>query len=306
MGHGKNSSILTDTDDLLHQSNKDLKWRESYYFNWVDLENKISGFSTIGILPNEKKRELVFLLFLDNKMEIYYKEPPIVKYENNISIMLQDNRLSYKMIKPLQIWEISYNSRKLKLDLSFETRFFPYDFGKESSGSWQRHFEASGVVSGEIRLKDNNVLKINGFGQRNKSWGYRNWHQFDQWFAGHFQFKNWSCGFRKDYIDNRVDLSGFITDESGNASLDQLDIETINDKDQFHSPLISNYVIIDAKGRKLIIKSKRIENNSYIRFVRDFPGGFTELFEQMVIMKNIDTGEIGTGMSEQLRTVRLD
>ena len=41
---------------------------------------------------------------------------------------------------------------------------------------------------------------------------------------------------------------------------------------------------------------------SYIRFVRDFPGGSTDLFEQMVTIENLRTGEIGTGMMEHLRT----
>jgi len=114
-----NNRILSEDFELLHKPNNDLKWRESYYFNWADLKNKISGFSTIGILPNEKKRELVFVLFLDNKMEVYYKEPSLENYVNDITIMLRDNKLTYKMIKPLQIWEIDYKCRKFEFNLTF-------------------------------------------------------------------------------------------------------------------------------------------------------------------------------------------
>jgi hypothetical protein len=238
-------------------------------------------------------------------MEVYYKEPPLIDYVNDITSMLQDDRLAYKMIKPLQTWQISYDSDKLEFDLTFETRFPPYDFGKDSSGSWHRHFEASGIVTGVIRFKDNTMREIRGFGQRDKSWGYRDWHQFDQWFAGHFQFKNWSCAFRKDYVKGRIDLSGYVASEAGNIPLAQLEIETVNDTDQFQTPLTSTYVVTDAEGNSFTIKSRRIEENSYLRFARDFPGGYTELFEQMVIIESKETGEIGMGMAEYLRTFNL-
>ncbi|MHA2182725.1 MAG: hypothetical protein ACXAAH_14995, partial [Promethearchaeota archaeon] len=61
---------LKKEDEYLHTPTKELKWRESYYFNWVDLDSEISGFSTIGIVPNENKREFVFLLFLKDRNEI--------------------------------------------------------------------------------------------------------------------------------------------------------------------------------------------------------------------------------------------
>lgn len=301
----REQSILKDEDDLLHQPDKTLKWRESYYFNWVDLENKISGFSTIGIVPNEKRREFVFILFIDNKREFYYQEPVLEKYVNDVDSMLQYKKLAYKIIEPLQTWQIIYKSRKFKMNLTFETRFPNHSFGTDSSGSWYEHFEASGIISGEILFKDGEEREINGYGQRDKSWGFRDWHQFDKWFAGHFQYKNWSAGFRKDYIGDRIDLSGYVTKKSESIPLTQMEIETINDNDKFKSPLKSIYSFTDAEGNSYRIEATRIEENSYVRFARDFLEGYTELFEQMVIMKDLETTEIGTGMSEQLRTVRF-
>jgi len=297
-------SSLIERDELLHNPTEELKWRESYYFNWVDLDNKISGFSTIGIVPNEKKREFVFLLFLKDRNEIYYKEPVLLNYEENLDVMLKDKRLSYKLIKPFKKWEIEYNSRKLSLKVIFKTRFPTYNFGVNSSASWHQHFEASGIVKGYLTLKDGLVIEFNGFGQRDKSWGYRDWHQFDKWYAGHFQFKNWSCTFRKDQIGKHVDLSGHISNKETNLPLSSLEIETINDNDQFQSPKSAVYIIKDIKDNLFRVKSERIKQDSYIRFVRNFQGGYTELFEQMVTMTNLDTGEVGSGMMEHLRTFR--
>ena len=241
---------------------------------------------------------------MDNKREFYYQEPFLEKYVNNFDSMLQYKKLAYKMIKPLQTWQIIYKSRKFNVNLTFETRFPNHSFGTNSSGSWYEHFEASGIITGEILFKDKTKIEINGYGQRDKSWGFRDWHQFDKWFAGYFQYKDWSVGFRKDYIGNRIDLSGYVAKKSGNIPLSQMEIEIINDNDKLKSPLKSIYSFNDVEGNAYRIEANRIEKNSYVRFARDFPGGYTELFEQMVIMKNIETGEIGTGMSEQLRTVR--
>ena len=298
------NSTLSEKDELLHQPSSESKWRESYYFNWVDLQNEISGFSTIGILPNENRREFVFLLFLKERNEIYYKEPVLVQYEDDIDSMLAEKKLSYKLIEPFKKWQIKYDSRRLKFEIIFDTRFPTYTFGVNSSASWHQHYEASGVISGKLILRDNTVIEIKGYGQRDKSWGYRDWHQFDKWYASHFQFKDWSCTFRKDYEGEKIDLSGHISNKEGNTSISELEIETINDKDKYQSPLSATYKITDIKGRSYTIKSKRIKENSFIRFVRNFQDGYTELFEQIVIMKNIDTGEIGTGMMEHLRTVK--
>jgi hypothetical protein len=298
-------SGLNEKDELLHQPTNQIKWRESYYFNWSELDNKISGFSTIGILPNEKRREFVFLLFLKDRNEIYYKEPPLREYNQDINIMLQDKRLSYHLIKPFKKWSISYQSRKMQLELAFETRFPTHNFGLNSSKSWHQHFESSGIITGKLANSDGEIIQVSGYGQRDKSWGFRDWHEFDKWYAGHFQFKDWSCAFRKDYSKENIDLSGHIARERGNTLLSSLEIETLNDRDQFKSPISATYEFEDNKGHSYKIKSSRMFKTSYIRFVRDFPGGFTELFEQMVIMEDLKTGEIGTGMMEHLRTIKI-
>jgi hypothetical protein len=297
--------MLSEQDEYLHQPSKEHKWRESYYFNWADLDNNISGFSTIGILPNEKKREFVFLLFTKVKNEVYYKEPQFDKYSGEINEMLKDKRLTYSMILPFKKWEIKYNSRKIKFQILFETRFPTYNFGKDSSASWHQHFEASGNVQGSIEFNDGNLINLKGYGQRDKSWGYRDWYQFEKWHAAHFQFKAWSATFRKDYHKGKMDLSGHVSSKKQSFPIDKIDINTVTDTDQFKSPISAIYEFKDTSGKDYRIKSTRMFNTSFIRFVRNFPDGYTELFEQMVIIENLDTGEKGSGMMEHLRTIKI-
>jgi len=299
------SMRLDKSDEYLHKPTEELNWRESYYFNWVDLDNKISGFSTIGIVPNQKRREFVFLLFLPDNNEIYYKEPSLENYNDDINTMLREKRLEYQLIKPFKKWQINYTSRKISFKITFDTRFPTYNFGVDSSASWHQHFEASGRIDGTIIFKSGEKVQIKGYGQRDKSWGYRDWHQFDRWYAGHFQFKEWSCAFRKDQIKQKIDLSGHISNNLDNIPLKAVSINTLLDKDQFKSPLSSVYILTDINDTQHKIKARRVKKDSFIRFVREFEGGLTELFEQMVIMEDLDTGEIGSGMMEHLRTITI-
>ena len=302
----KDNIAKNEEDDLLHVPDNTLKWRESYYFNWIDLENHISGFSTIGLVPNEKKREFVFFLFTDDKRESYYREPPLKEYNNKVDLMLRDKKLSYNLVTPLKTWDIIFKSHKFEFNIRFEARFPIHNFGVGSSSSWHQHFEASGTVKGQIKYKDGKIIEIDGYGQRDKSWGYRDWHEFEKWYAGHFQFKEWTCGFRKDYIKDVVDLSGYIADSKGNYQLSQLDIDTVYDKDNYCSPLTTIYKIVDERGKEYNIQANLLQKHSYIRFTRDFPGGYTELFEQMVSMRDLKSDELGSGMAEQLRTVNTN
>jgi hypothetical protein len=296
------NSLVKEEDEYLHKPGKSNNWRESYYFNWVDLKNEVSGFTTLGILPNKGKRELVFILFYDNKMEVYYREPDTVVADKDFSSLIKDNKLQYKLIDPLDKWMIHYNSRKIEVNIKFNTRFPIHHFGEDSSASWHQHFEASGKIQGSIKLRDGSVIQLNGYGQRDKSWGFRDWHQFDQWFAGHFQFENWSAGFRKDFYSNTYQLSGYISTKKKTIPIEKMQIEVLYDNDKYESPLETIYSFTDKEGNSYKIKATRITPNSYMRFMREFDEGITELFEQMAIMEELSSGEIGSGMFEQLRT----
>ncbi len=303
MNSERTDKLASESDDYLHEPDQRLKWRESYYFNWVDYNNLISGFSTLGILPNEKKREFVFILFIDNKREVYYREPDLSHYDkNDINSMLKDKKLTYTMIEPLKEWKIEYNSRTYKFNLTFKNRHQPYYFGKDSSASWHQHFESTGRINGSLILRKGKEIQLSGFGQRDKSWGYRDWHEFEKWYAGHFHFEDWSCGFRKDYIKGKAEVSGYLWNGEKNVSLKNVEVDVEYDNDAFNSPLITDYTLIATDGITYNVRAKRLTNTSFMRFARDFEDGYTELFEQMATMRDLDNNEVGAGMFEELRT----
>ena len=196
---------LNDADDYLHKPTADRDWRESFYFNWVDTKSHVSGFSTLGVLPNAPKREFVLALFVDDTPEFYFAEPkdPVPQ---RFADALTDGTLSYELVKPFTEWRIHFKSLRVAADIQWRQRFAAYDFGRGSGTSWARHLEQSGQVTGRITFPDGRVRAFNGLGQRDKSWGTRYWH-IESWYALHAQFNFFSIGLRRDMVNGIAHLA---------------------------------------------------------------------------------------------------
>jgi hypothetical protein len=279
---------------------KDPTWRESYYFNFVDLENGLSGFSTIGLLPSQGKREMVFVLFFDNKRHVYFAEP-----ESNLDgpavEMLSDEHLSFELVKPFDEWGIKFKGDGFAVDLRWMKRFQAYYFGSGSSTSWSGHFEQSGEVSGSVVLPDGRALKLRGFGQRDKSWGPRDWH-IEGWFALHAQFDSFSIGLRRDTVSGIEHLSGGISSEVGHVALSKLELTTEYAEGATRIPIRASSRIYGSDGSRYTLRSTLVSPSSFTRFQRPFPGGSTELFEEMAVHQCEELGVRGTGLIEWLFT----
>jgi len=295
----KGSPQLTETDEYAHTADEEPDWRESYYFNWVDLETGISGFSTIGLLPNTKKREFVFALFHGYEREVYFQEP-IGSFSDDFSESLTDGTLTYKLIEPLKEWQIIYNGDKLKADIHWLARFPAYDFGSGSGTSWAGHFEQSGAPYGTVEFPDGTTVNIKGYGERDKSWGSRNWY-IESWFALHAQFDDVSIGLRRDEVKGVAHSSGGISKIDGHEPIDVVHVAT-ETHPEFGVPVGSKTRIIGTDGSEYNIRSKLITPKSFVRFEREFPGGRTELYEGMAVHTCKELEITGTGLIEWLFT----
>jgi hypothetical protein len=295
----KEQHSLSESDEYAHTADEQADWRESYYFNWVDLDTGISGFSTIGLLPNVKKREFVFALFYDEGREVYFNEPSS-PFSDDISESLSDGVLSYELTRSLQKWRIIYRGRNIKADIIWPARFPAYDFGKGSGTSWNGHYEQSGAPHGTVTFSDGRAIRISGLGERDKSWGSRDWH-IDSWFALHAQFDDLSIGLRRDVVRGEVHSSGGISFRDGHIPVKEVDLTTETEKES-GAPVGSNVRIIGLNGEVYSFKSRLITPTSFARFAREFPGGSTELYEGMAIHECKELESIGTGLVEWLYT----
>jgi hypothetical protein len=291
-------SCPTQNDERNHKPSDRKDWRESYYFNFVDTERGVYGFTTIGLLPQAAKREFVFALFHRDKRHFYYQEPA-APYSFDSFESLNDGHLRFELIEAMKQWRITISSGELKADLNWVGRFPPFNFGECSGTSWDGHFEQSGVVTGTLQMGDM-TLSINGFGQRDKSWGSRNWH-IDQWYALHAQFREFSIGLRNDIVGENSIVSGGVSSISGCVPITRVDVETEYGTDP-NQPIGATTKIGCKDGREYVLNSKLISPLSFVKFTRRFPGGTTELLEAMALHRWEETEEIGTGLLEWLFT----
>ncbi len=261
------------------------------------MDNDVSGFTTIGILPSLKKGEFVIALFHQGKLNIYYKEQPLQTAPN--SNLISDGTLTYKLVEPMRQWNITVDSEKLKARFLWTARFEPFDFGVGSGTSWVGHFEQSGIVDGEAALAEGERVRIHGFGQRDKSWGARDWY-IENWYALHAQFKSHVVGLRKDTVNGVSYVSGGLAAVSRQVAVSAVEVEAEFDKNR--TPVGALTVIHYENGEIDELVSKLISPTSFLKFSRSFSKGTTELFEGMALHKSTKTGEMGTGLIELLFT----
>jgi hypothetical protein len=291
---------LNDDDDYLHKPDERPNFRESYYFNWVDEPSGVSGFSTIGLLPNAKKREFVFALFYEDKREAYWKEPDGV-VPVDIDEALSNGMLSFELVNPMNDWKIVYHGEELSAEILWSGRFPYYDFGGGSGTSWVGHFEQSGIVKGTVTLQDGRKLSFHGLGQRDKSWGSRDWH-IEAWYAFHAQFKDISIGLRRDQVKGKFIPSGGISTADGFVPITKVNVETKYIEEPIKMPFAAKTTVHGEDGSVYTCHSKTLTPTSFVRFEREFKGGRTELFENMAVHVCEELNERGSGLLEWLFT----
>lgn len=292
---------IDEKDDYSHAAGKEAEWRESYYFNFVSSDKKSSGFTTIGILPNQLKKEFIFAFFYDNKQIVHFREEKISTYDQ-ARIALSDNTLTLKLIEPMKKWNIHFKRQDLDLQIEWNARFAPFNFGEGSGTSWSGHFEQSGSINGEANLLGNRIIPISGYSQRDKSWGPRNWH-IEKWFALHAQFETEVIGLRKDVVNGISHTSGGLTSEKEQIAISE--VEVTYELDQANNPLNVLTNIKCANGKTISLRSKLISPKSFVKFSRNFEAGSTELFEGLANHQCITTGEEATGLIEFLFTHKI-
>ena len=293
-------NAIKPADEYTHAWGKEKDWRESYYFNFVNHDKKASGFTTIGILPNQQKAEFVLALFHEDKQTLYYKEQQISE-NNQVSTVFSNKSLTYKLIEPMRKWEIKLISENLNLQTQWEARFSPFNFGICSGTSWEGHFEQSGIVKGEATLPNAAKIQISGYSQRDKSWGKRNWH-IQNWFALHAQFQKYAIGLRRDTVNSVQHVSGGLSAGRKQNAVSEIDVEMIYGKGDHENPTGALTRMLFGDGKTATLQSRLISPKSFAKFSRLFPEGSTELFEGMAIHECRETGEKGTGLIEFLFT----
>jgi hypothetical protein len=170
---------LTAADEGLHAPAGELLWNESYYFDFAQPDGSAGGYVRLGLYPNWGRawywaclvrpgRPTV--LVADNGAEL----PPA----GSSSVVTGELSASQQIIDPLQAARVRLASSALALDLEWDTvgGVYPYkDLPR---------YEVPCRVTGTVTAGGED-LRVSGFGERDHSWGERDWWQISWlWTSG--------------------------------------------------------------------------------------------------------------------------
>jgi hypothetical protein len=205
---------LVPEDDYTHELGPEPNFNESMYFNFFDPKQSIGGFIRIGNRANEGRAEVTVTLYLqDGRVLFTFKRAPI---EHNDAFDAGGAR--FEVIEPSQKLRSVYEGsvldldeprnmtdprkaftespkRRIRLDLVHDAVGPMYGSAgdkKESERNADQqfakaHYEQHMAVSGDLRI-DDEVIRIDGFGLRDHSWGPRYWQAIEsyEWLTMNF------------------------------------------------------------------------------------------------------------------------
>lgn len=174
-------------------------WQESWYFNFSDTFAGVWGLSRIGYRPGKNTADGLLMAVIDGKPEVLYA--PVGRKLDSAKVMidsprtLKTNNLIYHCEEPLSRWRIHAKTSRLDFDVTFNAEtpahVFPAMDAKQASAA-SDHYEQSGRVTGRLRIGDIERT-LNGRGQRDHSWGPRDWSGVGSWIWLSGQFESGWC-----------------------------------------------------------------------------------------------------------------
>lgn len=179
--------------DVMHPAGPDMEWSESYYFNFYDPGSNICCFTRIGVKPNMDERTMFLFLMLPDGSLVGMREQDALG-NGDLSV----KGLSYAKLEDEKRWAIRYEGPLVRmgtqevvmasLDLEFRCLNPVYDYRDSVTAEGERiarrvaseHLEQFGRMTGSVRINGSETA-ISGLGERDHSWGVREWTAPKMW-----------------------------------------------------------------------------------------------------------------------------
>ena len=251
--------------ESLHTPSREFNWNESFYFNFTDAQNRIGGWTRLGILPNQESDNGAIALYTGGNHSIAASYGGKTEAEGG---KLRLGPIEYHCLEPLNKWKITFQGdmfdvdgpirlhglradarglQKVEIDLCFEGISPCFDFEDAhpraiaemlvEAGTRLRdlrqayriasaHYEQVGQISGMIKIEDR-VIPLQGSGHRDHSWGPRDWSAPRLWAFLTCRFGNeFAFNLSRVAIASVDVLNGFITRDQMNYPLRRAALKT--------------------------------------------------------------------------------
>lgn len=203
-------TILEPQDEYPHQPDEAENYNESMYLNGFDIESEVGGWFRIGNRVNEGYAEMSVCIYLsDGRVGFAYAKPQITS-----NTEMKAGGLEISVVKPFEHLQIQYegkvclmadplqmsnpreafrNNPNVPCTVTLDVHGVSPMYGgmpvnedgtpivQDAAKSFAKaHYEQHTRVTGTITVGDE-VIKLDGVGLRDKSWGPRYW-QAISWY----------------------------------------------------------------------------------------------------------------------------
>jgi hypothetical protein len=272
--------IITKTES------KHPEWNESYYFAFYSQEHKIGGVSRIGFKPNKPESMTFFFLFLPDgsaagyhlttKNKDYNKALRVggmahlpqadgswnYEFQGNMILVRNPETLPKVRERP----ELIAGSPKVEMKFIFKPFNTPYEYAKYMTPeslelgkkAGDKHWEQIARVNGELTI-GNEVYKMkNIIGQRDHTYGVRDWTGVGNWLYYVVWF-NENLAINPAAIvteDGRMSTGGFLFKDGKNIPLKTIKILEQRFRPDGILPVSSELEIVDNLGKSHTLRAQ--------------------------------------------------
>lgn len=288
--------MLTDNDDLRHVHDPDPRWRESLYWNFLVPDASLGGFFYLRLDPNAALTSVMVAMyrgFAAAPAYFYARGEPL-----RPDMELDDvavTGLHIKRLEPLRTFQLTFaDGEGTDFRLTFTGIHSAFDYARSAAGCRStvatNRFEQAGRLEGTLRLAGQ-TIPVLGFGQRDHSWGVRDWDliQHYKWFAVQAGERS-AVHLLRTIIRGELIDNGYVFDGSGVSDIVHADITTTYGADAIgHRRVAASFV--DDLGRTTVL-----EGSVYARMA--LPIERSILFEGAG--RFVLNGQPGVGVAEYL------
>jgi len=247
-------------DALPHEKTDGRDWRESYYCNFFDKDSDLCGVFWQGTRPNAGHGEAVFLLFDGNKDLVRS-----VNLKTPLTEDVPEKRSSFgystfTCIEPWKHWQVRYERDDDWFEIDWQQLSDVCDWEWEDLTN-SRHLQIAGKVRGK-GLVGGRKIKFNGYGERDRAWGDRNYAPLKVSFWNVAQFPDDVAVHAFAFLveDGTYRLHGYLHKDGLSSGLVRFETDVIYDGPK-GPPINGKLRYVDEEGRELEIESFEHKNH---------------------------------------------
>jgi hypothetical protein len=263
-----NDRLKYDDDASIHECTGAIDWRESYYVNFFDTESDLHGLCWQGARPNAGYGEAVFVLF-DGDTALIRDVDMHVPVARDIGVeRMALGHERWECLEPWNRWRVVYEHEDASVSVEWErfSAVCDWEWGPDA-----RRYEHAGRVHVEGRVGDREV-RFDGFGQRDRAWGRRNYApiDFSWWWVAQYPDETAVQAYIAKGDDAAELLMGYLHMNGETRSIVSMDVSGIRLSPTGGPPMAAHQVVVDDLGRS--IESKECQLLNALTFGTD-PGG---------------------------------